>query len=326
MRRREFITIFGGAAAWPLAVHAQQQAGKVAHIAYLGTLSPATIDPRQIEQFKAGLAENGLIEGQNITVDYLWAEGSTEQMQQLAAELARRDLDVIVTAGPQPLRALVATGTKTPIVFAVLSDPIGDRFVKSLAQPAGNLTGLSMAGTDLESKRLEILKDAVPSVANVMVLHDPTMGGTALAEVRAGAQALALKLIVVETSDPAKFADVFAAAHAQGVNGVAGMASPIFNFQRKRLIALAGQYELPSIWESSAYVRDGGLLSYGPNFADMYRRSAGYVAKILAGQKPADLPVEQPVKFELAINQATAKALGLTIPKTVLLRADEVIE
>ncbi len=326
MKRREFIAIAGGAAAWPLATRAQPATGRVAHIAYLGASSPTALDPRQIEQFKAGLAENGLVEGQNITVDYLWAEGSTERMQQIAAELARRDLDIIVTAGPQPMRALLATGMKTPIVFAILNDPISDGFVKNLARPGGNVTGLSMAGTDLEGKRLEVLRDAVPAVTNVMVLHDPSMGTSALGDVRAAAQALALKFMIVEANDDAKFAKAFATAHAQGANGVATMASPIFNFQRKKLIALAMQYRLASIWETSAYVRDGGLLSYGPSFPDMYRRSVGYVAKILAGQKPADLPVQQPVKFELAVNQQTAKALSLTIPQAVLLRADEVIE
>jgi putative tryptophan/tyrosine transport system substrate-binding protein len=327
MRRRDFITLLGGAAAtWPLAARAQPVSGKVVHIAYLGALSPTTLDPRQIEQFKAGLTENGLIEGQNIVVDYLWGEGNAERIQQIAAELARRDLDVIVTAGPQPVRALLATGTKTPIVFAILSDPIGDGFIKSLAQPDGSLTGLSMAGTDLESKRLEVLKDSVPAASNVMILHDPSMGRTALADVQAGARALALKFVVVELGDAAKYPDAFALAHSQGTDAVAAMASPIFNYQRKTLIALAAKYRMPSIWENSAYVRDGGLLSYGPNFPDMYRRSAGYVAKILAGQKPADLPVEQPVKFELAVNRITAKSLGLTIPEAVLLRADEVIE
>jgi len=169
MKRREFITLLGGAAAWPLGARAQQPDRRMAHIAYLGALSPATLDPRQIEQFKAGLVENGLIDGQNISVDYLWAEASPERLRQLAGDLAQRDLDVIVTAGPQPVRAVMATGTKTPIVFAILNDPIGDGFIANLAQPGGNITGLSMAGTDLESKRLEVLKDAAPAVAKVMV-------------------------------------------------------------------------------------------------------------------------------------------------------------
>lgn len=219
MRRREFITVVGGAAvSWPLAARTQ-------NIAYLGALSPTTLDPRQIEQFKAGLTENGLIEGQNIVVDYLWGEGNAERIQQLAAELARRDLDLIVTAGPQPVRALLATGTKMPIVFAILNDPIGDGFIKSLAQPGGNLTGLSMAGTDLESKRLEVLKDSVPAASNVMILHDPSMGGTALADVQAGARALALKFVVVELGDAANYPDAFALAHSQGTDAVAAMAS-----------------------------------------------------------------------------------------------------
>jgi putative ABC transport system substrate-binding protein len=327
MNRRTFIALLGGAAAaWPLAARAQQPSRRMAHIAYLGALSPATLDPRQIEQFKAGLIENGLIDGQNISVDYLWAEGSPEHLRQLASDLAQRDLDVIVTAGPQPVRAVMGTGTKTPIVFAILNDPIGDGFIANLARPGGNITGLSMAGTDLESKRLEVLKDAAPAVAKVMILHDPSMGSTGLAAVEAAARALGLQSVLVEAADPAKLADGFAAAAAQGVNGLACMASPFLNFQRKQLIALAAQHRLPSIWEASGYVRDGGLLSYGPSFPDMYRRAAGYVAKILKGQKPADLPVEQPVKFELAVNLQTARAFGLVIPPTLLARADEVID
>jgi putative ABC transport system substrate-binding protein len=327
MKRRHFIALLGGVAvAAPVVAHAQKAPSKIAHIAYLGALSPTTLDPRQIQQFKAGLAENGLIEGQNITVDYMWGEGSTARLEQLAAELSRRNLDVIVSGGPQPMRALVATGMKTPIVFAILNDPISDGFVQSLARPGGNVTGLSMAGTDIEGKRVEVLKDAVPAVTNLMILHDPTMGTTALADVVAAAKALALKSVVSEANDPIKYADIFAAAVAQGINGVTAMASPLLNFQRKRLIELASQYRLPSIWEASAYVRDGGLLSYGPSFPDMYRRSAGYVAKIIGGQRPADLPVEQPVSFELAVNLKTAKAFGLAIPQALLARADEVIE
>jgi putative ABC transport system substrate-binding protein len=327
MRRRDFITLLAGtAAAWPLAARAQQGARRVAHIAFLVPQSHESLDPRQIEQFKAGLAENGLIEGQNISVDYLWADGSVERTRGLAAEVARRDLDVIVTSGPQAMHAIVATGTQTPIVFAILSDPIGDGFVQSLARPGGNITGLSMSDTDLESKRLEILKDAFPTLAKVMILHDPSMGPQGLSVVQADAQALGLQSVVFDAAEGAKLADIFAAAVAQGVNGLAAMASPLLYFQRKQLAVLAAQHRLPSIWESSAYVRDGGLLSYGPSFADMYRRSAGYIAKILSGRKPADLPVEQPVKFELAVSVQAAKALGLTVPPTLLAIADEVIE
>jgi putative ABC transport system substrate-binding protein len=327
MRRREFITFLGGVmAAWPGSSDAQQPVRGMSQVAYLGALGPMTLDPRSIEQFKAGLAENGLVEGRTITVEYLWGEGSSERLRHLATELAQRDLAVIVTAGPQPLRALIEAGVRCPIVFAILSDPVGDGFVKNLARPDGNITGLSMVGTDLESKRIEILKDAVPALKKVMIFHDPSMGTTGLREAQVGARALGLEFVVVEGNDNAKFAELFASAATQGVGGIATTASPILNFHRKQLTALALQYRLASIWESGVYVRDGGLLSYGPSFPDMYRRSAGYVAKILGGRKPADLPVEQPTKFELVINLKTAKALGLTIPATLLARADEVIE
>jgi putative tryptophan/tyrosine transport system substrate-binding protein len=323
MRRRDFITLLGcGPVVWPFTA----QSGPIPHIAYLGALSPSTLDPRQIEQFKFGLTENGLIEGQNIQVDYLWGEGKSDRLRQLATELAESKLDVIVTAGPQPLRALGDAGVTSPIVFAILNDPVGDGFVQSLAHPGGNITGLSMAGTDLESKRLEILKEAVPTLKKVMLLHDPSMGSTGLVEAKAGAQRLALEAFVVESGDPEKIKNAFAVAATQGVSGVATMASPFFNFHRKQLIELASQHRLPSIWEGGAYVRDGGLLAYGPSFPDMYRRSAGYVAKIINGAKPSDLPIEQPIRFELAVNTKTAQALGLVVPPRLISRADEVIE
>jgi putative ABC transport system substrate-binding protein len=230
------------------------------------------------------------------------ASASGPRLGELAAALAQRDLDLILTAGPQPIRALLAAGTRTPIVFAIHSDPVGDGIVESLARPGGNVTGLSMANSNLESKRLEVLKDAFSALKRVMILHDPTMGPSGLADAQAGAQALAVEALMVATADPGQFAAAFADAARQGVNGLATMASPLLNFHRKRLIELAAHYRLPSIWESTVFVRDGGLLSYGPSFPDMYRRSVAYIAKILRGAKPGDLPVEQPIKFELAVN------------------------
>jgi putative tryptophan/tyrosine transport system substrate-binding protein len=326
VRRREFITLVGGATAWPLAAYSQQPSGPIPQIVYLGVSSPATSDPRQIEQFKVGLAENGLVDGQNIKVDYLWGEGSPERLRQLAANLAQRNLSVIVTVGPQSVRALLEAKVKSPIVFAILNDPISDGFIQSLARPGGNITGLSMSGTDLENKRLEILKDAVPTSTKVMLLHDPSMGPTGLKEARPVARTLGIEILVTDTGDADKIKEAFAGAEAQGINGVAAMASPFFYFRRKQLIELSSQYRLPSIWEAGAFVRDGGLLSYGPNFPDMYRRSAGYVAKIIKGSSPRELPVEQPTRFELAINLQTARTLGLIIPATLISRADEVIE
>jgi putative ABC transport system substrate-binding protein len=247
-------------------------------------------------------------------------------LQQLASELAKRGLDVIVTAGPQAVKALTATGTATPIVFAIVGDPVGNGIVKSLARPGGNVTGLSMSNSDLESKRIEVLKDAAPALSRVIILHDPSMGREGIPEALAAARALVIEPLIVDTSDPTQFEPLFADAAKRGANGLSTTASPFLNFHRKRLIELAATYRLPSIWEGTAYVRDGGLLSYGPSFPDMYRRSAGYVAKILNGAKPAELPVQQPIRFELAVNLATAKTLGLTIPPTLLARADEVIE
>ena len=223
MRRRTFIAGLAGAAAWPLVARAKQPPkGRVAHIAYLGLTSPSVLDPRQIEQFKRGLAENGLAEGRDIMVDYLWAEGNPERLNQLAAELARRDLDVIVTAGPQPVRALLATQTKTPIVFAIHTDPVADGIVESLARPGGNITGLSMANSHLESKRLQVLKDAVSELKRVAILRDPSMGVSGLADAQSGAQALVLELLFFEAGEPAQFEAIFAEAANRGVNGLAG--------------------------------------------------------------------------------------------------------
>jgi putative tryptophan/tyrosine transport system substrate-binding protein len=253
--RREFITLLGGAGAgWPFVAQAQQTV-PIPHIAYLGASSATNIDPTPIAQFKTGLTENGLIDGQNIKVDYLWGEGSSNRLRQHATDLAKGNFAVIVTAGPQPVRALLGAKVKSPIVFAILNDPISDGFIQSLARPGGNLTGLSMSGTDLESKRLQLLKDAMPALTKVLLLHDPSMGSTGLAEVKPSAGTLGLELVVAEVSDDNRFAEAFAGAVSQTVNGVVGMASPFFNFHRKRLVELSSQHQLPSIWEEAAYVR-----------------------------------------------------------------------
>ena len=326
MKRREFITVIGALAMTPPSTaFAQLSSGRMARIVYLGATGAAVLDPRQIEGFKQGLRENGLIEGQNITVDYLWAEGDPARLLRLAGDVSKAGYDVIVTAGPQAVHALTRAGTTAPIIFAIVGDAIANGVVTSLARPNGNVTGLSMFNSDLESKRIEILKEVAPSVTRVMALRDPSMGGSGLQEAAATAKALGVEFDAVEAGVD-QFDAAFADALRRGVNGLATFASPFFNFHRARLIELATRHRLPSIWEAFAYVRDGGLLSYGPNFADMYRRSAGYVAKILKGAKPSDLPVEQPVRFELTINLKTARELGIVPPPTLLGRADEVIE
>jgi putative ABC transport system substrate-binding protein len=326
MRRRRFIGAIGSAAlAWPFAAISQTSASPF-RIAFLGAQALSTQDPKQIQQFKVGLAENGLIEGQYILVEYYWAEGNPDRLRQLAKEISQRELDVVVTAGPQPIHALIEAKVKPPIVFAIIGDPVSDGFAESLARPGGNITGLSMSNIDLEGKRLEILKEAVPALKKAMLLHDPSMGAAGMEAAKSGAHRLGLELAIVETGDIEKIALAIAQAKSEDVAGLATMASPFFNFNRKRLIAVASRSLLPSIWEAATFVDDGGLLAYGPSFPDMYRRSAGYVARILRGSKASDLPIEQPVRFELAVNIKTAKALGVPLPPTLLARADQIVE
>ncbi len=327
IKRRPILVALGGTAGvWPLTAVAQPAPGRLPRVAYLGVSSPITADPRQIKQFKAALIENKLIEGRNVIVEYYWAEGSLIRLRELAQTIVTRDIDVIVTVGPQSVGNFLATGTSIPIVMAIVSDPVGAGLVKTLSRPSETVTGLSMSNADLESKRLEILKSATPATTTVMVLHDPSMDGQGIESVKRAANTLGVEVYFAGVEAPDEFTSTFAVAAGHGVNGLAVMASPFLNFQRKQLIDLAIRHRLPSICEADIFVHDGGLISYGPNFADMYRRSAGYVAKILKGAKAADLPVEQPTRFELVVNLRTARLLGLDLPPTFLARVDEVIE
>lgn len=322
MRRRAFLVTGASVlAATPLC------AQRLPRIAYLGVQAEAIQDPRQIEQFKAGLAERGLIDGRTVAVEYHWADGKPERLQALAQALGgRSDIDVIVTVGSQAVRALLATGTRIPIVLAVIGDPVGPGFVKTLARPAGTITGLSMVNVELEGKRLDILRAAVPSITKAMVLLDPGMQGEGVDTLERAAQVLGVELVQASVASADEIAPAFDRAVGQGVNGLVTMASPFLNFQRARIIALANRYRLPSIWEVDTFPRAGGLMSYGPNFADMYRRSAGFVAKILKGANPGELPVEQATRFELVVNMRTARQLGLSLSQSFLAQADEVIE
>ncbi|MBA7482120.1 hypothetical protein ES707_17602 [subsurface metagenome] len=313
-------------AGWPATAFAQQPGIRMPRVAFLGASSAAIADPKLIEQFKVGLIENDLIVGRNVSLDYFWAEGSPDRMRELANELARQDYDVIVTVGPQAYRFFKAAQTKSPIVLAVVGDFIADGIVDNLARPIGNVTGLSMSNRDLEAKRVEILKEVAPAVSRLMFLHDPSMGSTGIAEALAAAKGFGMEAKVFDVADPSQFDNAFALAAEARMDGLAAMASPFLNRNRRPLIELAGRHRLPSIWEADVYVRDGGLISYGPSFPDMYRRSVGYVAKILRGAKTEDLPIQLPVKFELVVNSKTAKALGLKLSPILLARTDEVIE
>jgi len=329
MRRREFITFLGGtAAAWPLAAEAQQ-AAKVPRI---GWLAVNRAPNRHLsEAFSQGLRDLGYVEGRNVVIELRNAEGKPERLPALAAELVALEVDVIVA--PTTDAAVPAKqATKTiPIVFAVAGDPVGSGLVTSLARPGGNVTGLSNLSPELVGKCLELLKQAVPGVSRVAVLWQP--GGFAertekdiLKEADVAARALGAQPQFFEARGPDDFDRTFSEMTKARTGALTVLPSVMFFSERRRLVDLVAKSRLPAVYWVRGLADAGGLMAYGANIADNYRRAATYVDKILKGTKPADLPVEQPTKFELVINLKTAKALGLTMPVSVLARADEVIE
>src|SRR6266436_3534658 len=311
MRRREFITFIGGAAAWPFAARAQQKSMPVVGVLGIG---PPDVNEPNISAFRQGLAGLGYVEGRNILIEYRWAEGKPERFPVLAAELVALKVDVIVTAGGT-LAALAAKQATTtlPIVFAVVGDPIAEGLVVSLARPGRNVTGLSNVTNDLVGKWLELLKQVVPGVSLVAVLLKPDSMPDSAREVRLkeaaiSARALGVRLQVVEARGPAEFDRAFSDMSEKGAGALVVLTTPAFNMEQQRIVELAAKNRLPTVYASRNYVDIGGLMSYGPNFADLHRRAASYVDKILKGAKPSDLPVEQPTKFEFVINLKTAKA------------------
>jgi ABC-type uncharacterized transport system substrate-binding protein len=315
--RRECIAALGGAAVWPLAARAQQTLKAV------GLLDPGV--PHLFDVFLQGMRDLGYLEGQNVIYVRRSAEGKADRIPALANELVGMKPDVIVTAAPLPVRALKEATSTIPIVF-VLGDAVTANAVSNLARPGGNLTGLSFLNVELSAKRLEILRDAMPRLARIAVFYDPSSDRGYLGVTEETGRKLGLELKAWPLSGVDAFESAHESARADGAEAVDVLASAFFNANRVRLIDLAAKYRLPSIYESSEYVRTGGLISYGPNLLDLFRRQATYVDKIFKGSKPGDLPVEQPTRFELVVNLKTAKALGLTIAESFLLRADEVIE
>ena len=329
MIRREFITLLGGAAAaWPFAARAQQSA-KIARIGFL--ISGLAVNPHLPEAFRRGLRDLGYVEGRNVVIEYRDAEGKLERFPALAAELVALNVDVIVAGNvPQATAAMHATRT-LPIVFAAVPDPVASGLVSSLARPGGNVTGLSLMFPELVVKWLELLKQAVPEASRIALLWQPGVMGERtekdiLMEAEAGARALGVRLQVVEVRGSTDFDRAFSDMTTARTDALAVMSSPSFFGERRRLLDLAAKNRLPTVFPYREYLEAGGLIAYGPNVADLYRRIATYVDKILKGAKPADLPVEQPTKFDLVINLTTAKALGLEVPPTLLARADEVID
>jgi putative ABC transport system substrate-binding protein len=276
-----------------------------------------------------GLRELGYVEGQNIIIEHRYAEGKYDRLPDLAAELVRRNVDVIVAAGGSPAIQAARSATRTiPIVMTAMIDPIAWGFIVSLDRPGGNITGLSLRGYELFGKRLELLKEIVPKLYRVAVFWNPrsTAADLRLKETEAASQALALQLQPLEVQEPNDLGDAFKAAVKGRAGGLTVGPGPLFTANRKRILDFAAKNRLPAIYPWKEYVEDGGLMSYAPNLSDQYRRAAYYVDRILKGTKPADLPVEQPKKFDFVINLKAAKQIGLTIPQSVLFRADRVIK
>ena len=327
MRRREFITLLGGAAVWPLAARAQQM-GKVPRIGYLGSSSPS-LEPHFVEAFRQKLRELGHIEGENIAIEYRWAEGQDRRLPELAAELVRLQPNVIVTAGtPGALAAMQATKT-IPIVMASSGDPVGAGLVTSLARPGGHVTGFTIVGPQIEGKRLELLKEAVPELSRVAVLWNPS--NPALVSyfdtIENAGRTLRISLDpVAEVRRANELDNAFFAIASARPRALLVVADRFLLAHRKRIVEFAAAKRLPGMFPYREYVEAGGLMSYAPSNIELFRGAATYVDKILKGAKPGDLPVQEPTKLELIVNLKTSKAIGLTVPESFLLRADELIE
>jgi putative ABC transport system substrate-binding protein len=323
--RREFITLLGGAAAWPLAARGQQPASKVWR---LGILQPGAPPEPLVEAIRERLRELGYVEGRNVVLEYRWAEGKLDRLTELATELAASKVDVI-TALSTPAALAARTATRTiPIVFTGVGDPVGAGVVPSLARPGGNATGVSLLATELTGKRLELLREIVPGVSRVAMLWNDTNPGMVLRaqETRDAAPRLGVIVQSVGVHDLIDFETAFVGIESWQADALLTLVDPFTREHRKRIVDFAAQHRLPAIYEAREFVEAGGLVSYGPSLLATQRRAAEYIDKIFKGAKPADLPVEQPAKFELLIDMKTAKALNLTIPPSVILRADEVIE
>ena len=328
MRRRTFITLCGGAAAWPLATRAQR--GERAR--RIGLLLPGSSDDPEFQlrigAFLQGLALAGWSVGPNVRIETRWATGDAAEIRRHAAELAALAPDVILAHGASTVGPLLQATRDIPVVFPVISDPVAAGFVDSLARPGGNATGFMVSEYGIAAKWLEVLRDIAPDVARVAVLRDPAVptGPAQFGVIQVAAAALKIGVAPVSVRDAAGIERAIAAFAPTSNGGLIVMGGAVTSIHRRLIAALAAQHKLPAIYAERSYVAAGGLISYGSDYVDQYRRAAGYVDRILRGEKPADLPVQAPTKFEMVINLKTAKALGLEVPVALLARADEVIE
>ena len=325
-RRHLIIVVFASLLGVPLASLGQQPA-KVARVGFLEASTPSVIAAR-VEAFRQGLRDLGYVEGKNVVIEYRYAEGNFDRLPALAAELVRLNVNVIVTGGPTAIPAAKAATTAIPIVMAFDTDPVGSGFAASLAKPGGNITGLSTLAPELSAKQIELLKEIVPKLARVAVLGTASRPGSAhaLREVENAAKALKVQVQFQDVVDPKGIDAAFLAARKGGADAVLVLGSPLFNANRTELTELASKSRYPVIYDRAEFVEAGGLMTYSVSLADLARRAATYVDKILKGAKPGDLPIEQPTKFDLVVNMKTAKALGIKIPNSVLAQATRVIE
>jgi putative ABC transport system substrate-binding protein len=326
MRRREFIAGLGSTAAWPVVAQAQQPAVPV--IGFLSSQSAEGSRNYYTVPFLQGLKETGYVEGQNVAVEYRWAENQPDRLPALAADLVRRRVAVIVANGNDAALAAKAATTTIPIVFSIGGDPVALGLVASLNRPGANVTGHTTLGTELPPKRLQLLRELIPNAARYGVLADPTSSVTPsiIADLQAAARTLGLQLVVVNARTDSDLETAFATFSQQRVGAVQVGNGNFFNRYREQLAALAGRHALPAIFPYREYVLAGGLMSYGISLGFPYHQVGIYTGRILKGDKPADLPVQQVTKIDLAINLKTAKALGLTVPETLLATADQVIQ
>ena len=324
LHRREFITLLGGAAAaWPLTARAQQPP----KVARLGYLAPARLS-NLIEALLAGLRDFGYVEGQNLAIEYRFALGQTKSYDELAQELIRLDPAAIVLTGTPAALALKRQTTTIPIILAPIADPLALGLARSLTRPGGNVTGVTMYGTELAHKRLEIFKEAAAGIRRIAVLvnAENPLHPFLWDDIQPVSPLLGLEFRLFTVSDFNELPTMFSAMTRDGFDALTLFSDAQFFSARRRIAGLAATHRLPAMYESREFIEDGGLISYGPNIPDLSRRAAAFVVKILNGAKPADLPIERPTKFELVINLKTANALGLDVPATLLARADEVIE
>ena len=323
MKRREFIGLLGGAAAWPLTARAQQAVGKIVTIGVLA------IEPwPPIDTFRQALNNLGYIEGKNVRFEYRYAEGYNKRLPELANDLADLNVDVIVTWGTDAVLAAKQATTTIPIVMGTIGDPLGSGIVTNLARPGGNVTGSSSRAAELESKRLELLKEAVPGLSRAAILYNSTNHymPLALQSARKGAQMLHVSLAIYEVRDTTTLDAAFVTLTKDRPDALMVPADTFLVSQRSRIAQFAIENKLPSVYTFREHIEAGGLIAYTPNYHDLFRRAASYVDKILKGAKPGELPIGQPTKFQLVINLKTAKALGLVIPRALLVGADQVIE